>query len=118
MNIATLSGVDVPSRRFFYTLSEPYLVERRGLRYEYVTSIFEVFSREGFTKVWCLQHKEIVKTLGRVSHESVLDDLGYIRAVDFNWLTHLTDLELDTCIVELDETGDDIDMFLEELDRR
>ena len=116
MKLATLVGVDVPSGRFTYELSENDRVWRIAGSYD--TDIFEVFSREDFTKIWCRKHTELVKTLGVKSHEHVLEKRGYTRAVHLGFVSYCTDEELLACIYEFEKTGDDLSPFLWQLDLR
>lgn len=116
MKLAILSNVDVSSKRFTYKLQQSYLLDYAGHYYE--TKHFEVFSREGFTKVWCKNHREIIKTLGVTSHSYVLEELGYIRAVDLSFVQACTDEELLTCLEEFEKTSDDISPFKWELSNR
>lgn len=118
MRLATLTGVDVPSRRFKYTLSVPYSRLYFGPDTIAESTFFEVFSREDFTKVWSEQRRELYKSLPVVSHWLALDYLGYIRAVDLSFVQDCTDEELLTCLAEFEKTGDDISPFEWELGNR
>lgn len=118
MRLATLKGVDVDSKRFTYILDFPYYHSSAVPGISHESRYFEVFSREGFTKVWSAQHRELIKTLGVTSHAYVLEELGYIRAVDLSFVQGCTDEELLTCLEEFEKTGDDIHAFRWELANR
>lgn len=116
MRVAELVGVHLPSMRFTYALSALHLSRRAGRYYE--SDTFEIFSREGFTKVWDANHREVVKTLGIRSHADVLEDLGYIRAVNLGVVQDCTDEELLAFACEFEKTGDDLSPFLWEVENR
>ena len=118
MRLATLTGVDVPSRRFTYTLSVPYFHHTQSFGMSHESKQLDIFSREDFTKVWSIRHTELIKTLGVTSHSYVLEELGYIRAVDLGFVQDCTDEELLTCLEEFKKTGDDISPFEWELGNR
>ena len=118
MRLATLKGVDVGSKRFTYNLDFPHYHSSAVPGISHESRYFEVFSREGFTKVWSAQHRELIKTLGVTSHSYVLEELGYIRAVDLGFVQDCTDKELLTCLQEFEKTGDDIHAFKWELGNR
>ena len=118
MRLATLTGVDVPSRRFTYTLSVPYFHHTQAFGMSHESKQLDIFSREDFTKVWSIRHTELIKTLGVESHAQVLENLGYIRAVDLGFVQACTDEELLTCLYEFEKTGDDIHVFKWELSNR
>lgn len=118
MRIATLTGVDVPSRRFTYALGYPYFHHTQTFGMSHESTTLDVFSREGFTKVWSVRHTELIKTLGVTSHAYVLEELGYIRAVNLGFVQACTDEELLTCLYEFEKTGDDIHAFKWEVANR
>ena len=118
MRLATLKGVDVDSKRFTYNLDFPYFYHTQSFGMSHESRYFEVFSREGFTKVWSIRHTELIKTLGVASHSYVLEKLGYIRAVDLGFVQDCTDEELLTCLYEFEKTGDDIHAFQWEVANR
>lgn len=118
MKLATLKGVDVSAKRFTYNLDFPYYYPSVGWEPFSESRYFEVFSREGFTKVWSAQHRELIKTLGVTSHAYVLEQLGYIRAVDLGFVQGCTDEELLTCLEEFEKTSDDLHAFKWELSNR
>lgn len=118
MRLATLTGVDIPSRRFTYNLGYPYFYQTEFFVMSHESKQLDIFSREDFTKVWSEQHRELIKTLGVKSHAHVLEELGYIRAVDLGFVQACTDEELLTCLYEFEKTGDDISPFKWELGNR
>ena len=118
MRIATLTGVDVGGKRFTYTLSSPYFYHTQSFGMSHESKLLDIFSREGFTKVWSIRHTELIKTLGVKSHAYVLKELGYIRAVDLGFVQACTDEKLLTCLYEFEKTGDDIHAFKWELANR
>ena len=118
MKLATLKGVDVGAKRFTYTLDYPYFYHTQTFGMSHESPTLDVFSREGFTKVWSIRHTELIKTLGVTSHAYVLEELGYIRAVDLSFVQDCTDEELLTCLEEFKKTGDDISPFEWELSNR
>lgn len=118
MKLATLTGVDVDAKRFTYILDFPYYHSSAALGISHESPYFEVFSREGFTKVWSAHHRELIKTLGVTSHAYVLEELGYIRAVNLGFVQACTDEELLTCLYEFEKTGDDTHAFKWEVANR
>lgn len=111
MRLATLKGVDVDSKRFTYTLDYPHFYHTQTFGMSHESKHLDIFSREGFTKVWSVRQTELIKTLGVTSHSYVLEELGYIRAVDLGFVQACTDEELLTCLYEFEKTGDDISPF-------
>lgn len=118
MRLATLKGVVVGAKRFTYNLDFPHHHSSVVPGISHESRYFDVFSREGFTKVWSEQHRELIKTLGVTSHSYVLEELGYIRAVDLGFVQACTDEELLMCLDEFKKTGDDISPFEWELSNR
>lgn len=118
MKLATLKGVDVGGKRFTYNLDFPHFYHTQTFGMSHESTRLDIFSREGFTKVWSVRHTELIKTLGVTSHSYVLEELGYIRAVDLGFVQACTDDELLTCLEEFKKTGDDISPFEWELGNR
>lgn len=68
--------------------------------------------------MWSVRHTELIKTLGVKPHAYVLEELGYIRAVDPGFVQACTDEKLLTCLEEFKKTGDDVSPFEWELSNR
>lgn len=115
MHTATLMDINPASGVCTYKLSgcgyyDPFIFgkDRKEL---------EVFSREGFTKI-SLNGREVVKTLGVMSHKNVLRVDGFAMNVPANVLARLTDDQLLRLAVEFEFTGDDLTAVSAELNNR
>lgn len=77
----------------------------------------EVFSREGFTKI-SLNGREVVKTLGVMSHKSLLRTEGFAMNIPANVLARLSDDQLVRLWQEFEFTGDDTTAVVSEINNR
>lgn len=115
---ATLSSVNLASRVFVYNLTHPYYAWTPLPPFSEPIYILSMYTRPGFTKLSGRHGGEIYKSLGIESHAHILGSYGYTWRVTPEFVRTLSDEELLMCIDELVGAGDDVSIFMEELEKR
>lgn len=115
MQTATLTNIDSASGLCIYKLSDNLMFNMN--LYGKDQTEFEVYAREGFTKVR-LNGVELAKSLGVKSHQEMLSDEGYTMKIDQKVLDNLSDDELVRLWQEFEFTGDDTAAVVSEINNR
>lgn len=115
---AALVRYNEKTRDFTFQLSEPYFKRTLDPRTDYVSSTFRVHSTMFMSSVFCSRDTTLKRVYGRRSHTDLLADFGYRYEVFPDFVESLNDEYLLVCMKELQKAGDDVSVFMKELDKR